>query len=87
MDPFAIIVGLWSQPPAVRGDAHAGAFTLEPGRCYRTVRDHVGRADHCAEPPCGMARYRSGGRWWDVDACDRTACLGVGEGADWLKHW
>ena len=54
------------------------SFFVEPGRCFRMVRDPVperrGHPMHCPEPVVARGRFRSeSGRVYRVDACSQRA--------------
>jgi hypothetical protein len=64
------------RPPSVKEPLKS--FTIEPGRCFRMVRDPVperrGHKTHCPEPVVASGRFRSEGKkTYTVDACAEHA--------------
>jgi len=58
-------------------DTFLGAFTIQPGRCFRMIRDpnprRHGQATHCPQPVAFRGRFRTPRKTYTVDACEGHA--------------
>jgi hypothetical protein len=53
---------------------YANAFSADRGRCFRWVRDDIGRPTRCPTKVSTRGWWQDGsGRWWLVDSCEEHA--------------